>query len=45
MNDYRSALDALKKAQQTNPSRTDSASLERDIRSIEEFIAAQSARK
>jgi hypothetical protein len=45
MNDYRSALDALKKAQQANPSATDSASLERDIRSIEEYLAAQSARK
>ena len=45
MNDYRSALDALKKAQQANPSGADSASLERDIRSIEEYLAAQGARK
>jgi tetratricopeptide (TPR) repeat protein len=40
MNDYRSALDALKSARQADPGSSDSAHLESEIESIEHFLSA-----
>jgi tetratricopeptide (TPR) repeat protein len=41
MNDYRSALDSLKNAQQSDPAGAESAHLEGEIRSIEQYLEAQ----
>jgi tetratricopeptide (TPR) repeat protein len=41
MNDYRSALDALKSARQADPASSDSAHLESEIESIEHFLSAR----
>ena len=41
ISDFRSALDALKKAHQVDPANPESASLEREIQNLERFLAAQ----
>jgi tetratricopeptide (TPR) repeat protein len=43
MNDFRSALDSLKRAQQADPVSADSAQLNREIQSVEQYLAQQSA--
>lgn len=45
MNDYGSALAALRKAQQVKSSGTEAADLERDVRTVEQYLATQGARK
>ncbi len=41
MNDYRSALDALKSARQADPASSDSAHLESEIESIEHYLSGR----
>src|SRR5208282_1090826 len=41
MSDYRSALEALKKAQQADPASAESANLDREIRSLEQYLATK----
>jgi tetratricopeptide (TPR) repeat protein len=41
MNDFHSALDSLKKAQQADPVSAELTHLDREIQSVEEFLAAQ----
>jgi tetratricopeptide (TPR) repeat protein len=43
VNDYRSVLDFLKKAQQADPAASASTPLARDIQSIEQYLATQKA--
>ena len=45
MNDYASAVQMLKRAQQARPGAAESADVARDIRNLEEFLARQGARK
>src|SRR5271165_226781 len=42
MNDFHSVLDSLKHARQANPNSPDSAQVERDIQSVEQYLASQS---
>jgi len=45
VNDYRSALAALRKAQQVKSRGAEAMDLERDIRTVEQYLATQGARK
>jgi tetratricopeptide (TPR) repeat protein len=45
VNDYRSALTALRKAQQAKSSGAEAADLERDIRTVEQYLATHGAQK
>ena len=45
VNDYASALTALRKAQQVNSGGTEATDLERDIRTVEQYVAMQRPRK
>jgi tetratricopeptide (TPR) repeat protein len=41
MNDFRSALDSLKRARQANPNNADSTRVDNEIRNIEQYLGAQ----
>jgi tetratricopeptide (TPR) repeat protein len=41
VNDFKSALDSLKNAQESDPTSAESASLNREIQSVEQYLAAQ----
>ena len=41
VNDYRSVLEALKRAQQAAPSNSDAANVEHQIQSVEQYLATQ----
>ena len=45
VNDYASALTALRKAQQVNSGGAEATDLERDIRTVEQHLAMQRPRK
>lgn len=41
MNDFRSVLDSLRKAQQVDHTSSESTSLDREIKSVEQYLAQQ----
>lgn len=45
MNDYRSVLESLKNAQQTDPESADSKQLDGEIRDVERYLADQDKKR